>query len=347
MTEMPRFFGYMVLTLFLLSGVVCAWIYYGTFGPGGGRIDPRFVVFFKFAEWSLDRARTSPEKWRGEIDWMASFGSSGLGPVFGVDSKDKNVAGPGGAVPVRIYDPKTAAGDRRPLVLFFHGGGFFAGSITTHDRICRQLASRAGAVVVSVGYRLAPENPYPAGFDDAYAALLWAHGAAKELGADPTRLVVAGDSAGGNLAATVALRARAEGGPRIAYQFLIYPVLNLADFESESHRLFGGGGFFLTTEGMTKMRAFYLGTANDGRNPLISPLFATDLKGLPPALVITAEFDPIRSDGEGYVDLLRAHGVDARAHRYLGMGHGFVSLGFMAEANEAIDEIAATLRASL
>ncbi len=337
----------MVLALFLLSGVVCASVYYGTFGPGGGRIDPRFVVLFKYLEWTSDREKKTPAEWRAEMNRMAKWASARVSPVFGVETKDTFVPSPHGAIPVRIYDPKTAAGDRRPVLLFLHGGGFFAGSVETHDRICKLLASKAGAVVVSVDYRLAPEFPYPAGFDDAYSALLWVVAEAKELKADPSRLVVAGDSAGGNLAAAVALRSRAESGPKIAYQFLIYPVLNMVDFDSESIRLYGGGGFFISQRGMTKMRSYYLGSAHDGRGPYQSPLFVEDLKGLPPTLVITAEFDPLRSEGEAYVDRLRAQGVDARAHRYLGMGHGFVSLGFMAESDEAIDEIAATLKASL
>ncbi len=347
MTEMPRFFGYMVLALFLLCGAASASIYYGTFGPGGGRIDPRFVVFFKFLQWGGHRDVT-PQEWRARMNRMMIWAATSPDPVFGVDSSDRVVASAHGAIPIRVYDPKTAAGDRRPLMMFMHGGGFFAGNLDTHDRICRLLASKAGAVVVSVDYRLAPEFPYPAGLEDSYTALLWAHSQAKQLGADPARLVVAGDSAGGNLAAAMALRSRAENGPRIAYQFLIYPVLNLANFDGESIQLFGDGGYFISRTGMIRMRGFYLGDQNDGMAPYASPLMAPDLRGLPPALVLTAEFDPLRSEGEAYVDRLRAQGVDARAHRYLGMGHGFVSgMAILAESDEAIDEIAATLKASL
>ncbi len=348
MTEMPRFFGYMVLALFLLCGAASASIYFGTFGPGGGRIDPRFVVFFKYLKWFGPSDDVTPQEWRARMNRMMIWAGASLDPVFGVDASDRVVASPHGAIPIRVYDPKTATGDRRPLMIFTHGGGFFAGSVDTHDRLCRLLASKAGAVVVSVDYRLAPEFPYPAGLEDSYAALLWAHAHAKELGADPTRLVVAGDSAGGNLAAALALRSRAERGPRIAYQFLIYPVLNLANFDGETIQLFGDGGFFVSRTGMARMRGYYLGAANDGMAPYVSPLLVQDLKGLPPALVLTAEFDPLRSEGEAYVDRLRAQGVAARAHRYPGMGHGFVSMtGLIGESDEAIDEIAATLKTSL
>lgn len=345
---MARYIGYLFLTLFLLCGLVAGWIYYGTFAPGGGRIDPRFVVIFKILEWTEGRADGTAQHWRDEMNEMMVMASAGMAPVFGVRTQDRVLTTKDGAVPVRIYDPETAAGDRRPFILFLHGGGFFAGTVNTHDRIARSLASKAGAVVVSVEYRLAPEFPFPAGFDDAYAALVWASGEAKALRADPDRLAVAGDSAGGNLAAAICLRARDLKGPRVAYQFLIYPVLNLADFESETVKLYGGGGFFITQDAMSKMRSYYLPAGGDGKSPYASPLHAENLRDLPPALVITAEFDPLRWEGEAYVARLKAQGVNARAHRYEGLGHGFVSMTrLMPESDQAIDEIAATLKASL
>lgn len=344
---MRRAAGYGLLVLFILTGLFGGWVYYGTFAPGGGRIDPRFVLFFKFVA-LRDNYEGPPLERRAKINRLMMFAASDPAPVFGVESRDATAPGSAGPVPVRVYDPKTAPGEKRPAMLYMHGGGFFSGNIATHDRICRSLARKSGAVVISVDYRLAPEFPFPSGVDDSYAALAWVRDHAAELKIDPDRIVVAGDSAGGNLAAVMAMKSRDEKGPKIAYQVLIYPVLNMADFDSESIKLYGNGGFFITQNGMREMRSFYVPATVDPRTPYISPLLQADLKGLPPALVLTAEFDPLRSEGESYVDRLRAQGVKARARRFIGMGHGFVSMtGWMGEADEAIDEIAAVLKASL
>ena len=254
---------------------------------------------------------------------------------------DDKVDGPAGPIPVRIYTP---AGDApQPIVVFFHGGGWTLGSISSHDTVCRQLADGAGAVVVSVDYRLAPEHPYPAARDDAYAATVWAAENADRLGADPSRLAVAGDSAGGNLAAVVALLSRDRGGPSIAFQLLVYPAVDFT--MSHPSITENGEGYILTKATMEWFRANYLGPDGDVTDPYASPLLAPDLSGLPPALVLTGEFDPLRDEGEAYAVRLAASGVEAKASRYDGLVHTFFGMGAMwPRAADAMTEATTALR---
>ncbi|MBK5289774.1 MAG: alpha/beta hydrolase, partial [Acidimicrobiia bacterium] len=198
------------------------------------------------------------------------------------------VPGPAGDIPIRLYRPEGAAS--KPVVVFFHGGGWVLGSLETHDATCRALAKEIDAVIVSVDYRLAPEHRFPAAVEDAYAALSWVHAHADELGGDPARLVVAGDSAGGNLAAVMAQLAR-ESGPALAAQLLIYPV---TDHEFTSRSMEDNAeGYFLTRDAMRWFYANYLTTAAEGDDARVSPLRAPDLSGLPPAIVLTMEYDPL------------------------------------------------------
>ena len=238
--------------------------------------------------------------------------------------EDRTIPGAPGEPPisVRVYWPR-AGGDRLPLVVFFHGGGWVIGGLDSHDPLCRTLANEVGAVVVSVDYRLAPEHRFPAAAEDAYAATVWAHAHAAELGAVPSRLAVAGDSAGGNLAAVVSLMARDRGGPPLRLQVLIYPVTDCARDTPSYHD--NAEGYFLTAAHMRWYEAQYLGAA-DGTQPYVSPMRARDLSGLPPAYVVTAEFDPLRDEGEAYAQRLRDAGVAATVRRYDGMFHGFFSL---------------------
>jgi len=258
--------------------------------------------------------------------------------------EDRVIAGPAGDVPVRIYTPDAPA--PRPVVAFFHGGGFVICSVETHDGLARRLANALGAVVVSVEYRLAPEARCPAAAEDCYAATQWAHEHAAELGADPGRLMVAGDSAGGNLAAVVSLMAREQGGPPITSQVLVYPVIDAAcDAQSYAEN---GEGYFLEAIGMRWFWDHYLGPDGDGAHPHASPIRADDLSGLPPAVVITAEFDPLRDEGEAYAEALQAAGVPVVARRYDGMIHGFVSMPMLfPEADDAVTRIADAVQGSL
>ena len=238
-------------------------------------------------------------------------------PVGGI--ADRAIAGPGGDLKLRIYTPKGKG--PFPLIVFFHGSGFVICSLDTHDTMCRHLCAGSEAVVVSVDYRLAPEHKFPAAPDDCLAATRWAGAHAAELNADPARIAVAGDSAGGNLAAVIALRVRDEGGPALCAQLLIYPVTD-ADTNNASYRA-NAEGYGLTREGMIWFWNHYLGNQADAANPHVSPLRAESLSGLPPAFVQTAEYDPLRDEGELYASRLIAAGVPTRLARYDGMNHGF------------------------
>lgn len=251
------------------------------------------------------------------------------------------VAGPAGAIPVRIYRSRESA--MLPVVVYFHGGGWVIGNLDTHDSVCRRLARDADCAVISVDYRLAPEHPYPAAPEDCYAAVKWIAANSEALAVDANRLVVAGDSAGGNLATVVALMARDRGGPAIAFQLLIYPVTDLG-CDTPSMRE-NAEGYFLTREAMRWFWRNYLGRDGAEREPYHSPLAAPSLANLPAAYIITAEFDPLRDEAEDYAGRLVDSGVSVRLRRYDGMIHGFVTMaGVVPQGAAAIREAAATLR---
>lgn len=259
--------------------------------------------------------------------------------------EDRTIPGAAGPIPVRLYWP---GGDTRnlPVVVFLHGGGFVLGNLDGHDAMARDLCAGAGAITVSVDYRLAPEHPCPAAADDAYSSLLWAHENAVSLGGDPARIGVAGDSAGGNLAAVTCLRSRDEKGPAISHQLLIYPVLDSAQ-NTVSYTAHAEGGF-LTARAMAWFWEQYLGPEADGDHPYVSPLRAPDLSGLPPACVITAEHDPLRDEGEAYAIRLAEFGVGAEVHRFDGAFHGFLSVSHvLGYAREALSLAASAQRKAL
>ncbi len=248
------------------------------------------------------------------------------------------VPGPGGEVPVRVY--ASERGGLRPALIYFNGGGFVFGNLDTHDAVCRALAKESGAVVISVDYRLSPEHKFPAAVEDAHAVTVWVAANAERLGVDARHIAVGGDSAGGNLATVVAMRCRDAGGPALASQVLLYPVTDFSSFETGSHRELGEG-YFLTRAAMQWFTGHYLASAELARHPEVSPLLAADLRGLPPSLVITAEFDPLRDEGEAYAERLRQAGVPVTMNRYPGMIHGFVSMrGVLAGGRRAIQEAA-------
>jgi acetyl esterase len=239
-----------------------------------------------------------------------------LPPIHSVE--ERAIPGPEGEIALRLYRPS----DQRalPVLMWFHGGGWVLGDLDGAELVCRTLANRAGCMVISVDYRLAPETRCPGALDDCYAATAWAAGAAKELGIDATRIAVGGDSAGGNLAACVALRARDEGLP-LVFQLLIYPVTR-ADFESRSYTAYAEG-YFLTRSAMQWFWECYAPEEGERRNPAVAPIHAKSLAGLPPALIITAEFDPLRDEGEAYGAALAKAGVPVMVRRYEGMIHAF------------------------
>lgn len=248
--------------------------------------------------------------------------------------RDLAVPGPGGDVPVRVYRPEGV--DEAPVLVWFHGGGWVLGSVDFSDATARKLCSRAEVVVVSVEYRLAPEHPFPAGPDDAWAALTWVADHAAELGGDPDRLAVGGDSAGGNLAALVAIRARDEGAPRLAHQLLVYPATDLT-MEHPSIKE-NGDGYFLTEASMLWFRDCYLGVDREHGDPAsadVSPLFSTDLTGVAPAQVLTAELDPLRDEGAAYAERLEQAGVVVELVPHQGLIHGFFSMGAVSPTADA------------
>ena len=245
-------------------------------------------------------------------------------PVSKVE--DRTVAGPSCDVPVRVYTPFESG--PRPLLVLLHGGGWVVGSIETHDVMARDLCLALGAVVVSVEYRRAPEHPFPAAIDDAWSALLWAAQQAEALGADIRRFVVAGGSAGGNLAAALAVRARDQAGPRLAAQLLIHPVVDLVEpFHPVASPLYpsrrtNAEGFGATSDQLERYGRMYLPDPSRAKDPLASPMHAADRPGLAPAVIVIAEYDPLHDDGAAYAAKLKAAGVPVVLKRYEGAIHG-------------------------
>jgi len=272
---------------------------------------------------------------------LASILQSGGEPEPVYEVADLTISGPGGDLPLRLYRP---SGERPlPTLLYFFGGGWVLGTIDTADGVSRSLANSSGALVAVVGYRLAPEYPFPAGVQDCYAAVRWVAEHADEIGADPARLAVGGDSAGGNLAAAVALRAR-DDGPALAGQLLVYPNTDqLADDQSMRA---ANDPFLFNRHSVAWYRQHYLAHPGDAADPLASPLRAESLAGLPPALVITAEYDPLRDQGEAYARRLAENGVQVDLSRYPGMAHGFFTMAGAVDASRAaIAQAASRLRA--
>lgn len=255
--------------------------------------------------------------------------------------RDHPVPVQGGTIAMRVFTPRGAG--PKPGLVYFHGGGWVTGDIETHEGICRILANAADCVIASVDYRCAPEHTFPTAAEDAYAATRWVAEHAGALGVDARRLAVCGDSAGGNLAAAVALIARDRGGPALAFQVLVYPVTD-CDFDRPSYKE-NAEGYLLTSESMRFYWDQYVPNAADRMNPYVSPMHAASLAGLPPALVITAEYDPLRDEGEAYARALGAAGVPVTHSRYPGMIHAFFRFtNVLDAARAAVAEVVAALQ---
>lgn len=267
-------------------------------------------------------------------------------PPADVQTGDRRIPGPAGPLPVRIYTPRGKAPGTRGLVLYCHGGGFVLGDLDTYDSVCRAICQKSGCVVVSVDYRLAPEHPFPAAVEDCHAALAWVADQAAELGGDARRIAVCGDSAGGNLAAVLALLAR-EKGPAIRYQLLIYPVTTAIQGDLPSHTTFGEG----TILSLKAMRAFaghYFGGAGRELDFRVAPLLADDLSGLPPALILVGGHDVLRDDGVTYAERLIDAGVEATLVEYSGLSHGFINMAAnLSGGRLALEQVGAALRIAL
>jgi acetyl esterase len=271
-------------------------------------------------------------------------------PVAGVleplrSIENLRIPGPLGEIPIRVYTPDAPG--PRPAMVYFHGGGWVICDLDTHEVVCSAIAHRAGAVVVSVDYRLAPEHKFPAAVTDAYAATAWVSANAARLGVDASRISVGGDSAGGNLGAVVSLKSRNENGPAIALQALIYPVTDLSSMGTPSYVEFAEG-YQLSKVLMEWFRDHYLVAAEAARDPYASPLLALDLRGLPPAVILTAECDPLRDEGEAYAKRLAEAGVPVTCTRYAGMIHPFFSLsGAIPRALDAFQQVADAVRTAV
>ncbi|HEX4721924.1 MAG TPA: alpha/beta hydrolase [Pseudonocardiaceae bacterium] len=272
---------------------------------------------------------------------LQSIQDAGGNPEPVAEVLDDEIPGPGGPIPIRIYRP---SGQRPlPVLVYFFGGGWTLGTIDTSDGVCRALTNAAGCVTITVGYRLAPEHKFPAAPDDCYAATQWVAEYATELGVDPDRIAVGGDSAGGNLAAAVTLLARDRGGPKLAHQLLVYPN---TDYLSDTPSLRENTDPLLFNRTSSDWYwGHYLASPADGINPLASPLRAPDHTGLPPATVLTAEYDPLRDQAEAYANELAEAGVPVALTRYPGMVHGFFTMsGILDAARDAVGDAAARLR---
>lgn len=309
-------------------------------------IDPAAAALIEILEQTFPRVDTvaSAAEARQQVKALPQLPD--VEPVG--DVQDRRIPGPAGDIPVRIYRP-TVDGGSRPGVVYFHGGGWVICDLDSHDGGCRRLTNAVDVVVISVDYRLAPEHRWPAAADDAYAACQWVADHATELGIDTDRLAVAGDSAGGNLAAVVAQMARDRDGPDLAYQLLVYPVIDVSagrnDYASKHDN---GVGYFLTTAQMEWYRDQYLDDSAHGEDPYVSPIRAASLAGLPPACVVTAEMDPLRDEGEAYAAALEAAGVPVTTYRAAGMFHGFFNMDAVLDGSKDAQRVAFdAVRASL
>jgi acetyl esterase len=259
---------------------------------------------------------------------------------------DVVIPGPAGTIPARFYEPPGAGIEQRPLIVYFHGGYWMLGDLDTHDSVCRFLAANAAVAVLSIDYRLAPEHPFPAAVEDAFAAYRWANEEHARLGVDPARIGVAGDSAGGNLAAAVSRLARDGGGARPAMQVLLYPVVD-ASSQRPSRDVFADG-FLLTKADIEWLECQYLPGDTDREDPRVALLRASDLSDLPPAYIATAGFDPLRDEGEAYAAALREAGVAVSLRRHPGLIHGFANMTAISRtAGAAMLELAGAVRSGL
>jgi acetyl esterase len=313
-------------------------------------LDPQLVPLIDAMASTPDAKPTheqSPEE--------ARVGYRALGAMFGPGEEvasvdDRSIPGPSGEIPVRIYTPEGTG--PFAVLVFFHGGGFVIGDLESHDKECRALTNRAGCTTVAVDYRLAPEHPFPAAAEDCYAALEWVGAHAESFGGDSTRIAVGGDSAGGNLSTVVALMTRDRGGPTLRFQLLIYPCVDARDNDLYPSRAENQAGPFLLRATMDYFMEHYFAGCKDReasrRDALASPLLAESLAGLPPALLVTAELDVLRDEGEAYGAALEAAGVDVDLHRYDSQPHAFFQLSPILDAGkQVLDEAGAALRKHL
>jgi acetyl esterase len=303
-------------------------VFFGTPAKRDGLVLAREMqTLLKLAKLARDDSASesgtlAPEQARARIRAGAAAAAGPKGAA--ATATDLAVQGPAGTLPVRVYEPQGFGLEDRPLIIYFHGGGWTIGDLDTCASVCRFLALNTPAVVLAAGYRLAPEHPFPAAVEDAVAAFNWAAANGSRLGIDPARIAVAGDSAGGNLAAALSLQARDSGGPMPAMQALIYPVTDAVGGQRSRDEF--AEGFLLTKADMDWFEHHYLPPGTDHADPRVSMLRADDLSGLPSAYVATAGFDPLRDEGEAYAARMQDAGVQVTLRRHPGLIHGFANM---------------------
>lgn len=301
-----------VVLAILAAGVSYSWTYTPI-----GRLEYVAAIVAKTSEWDSGPVELNPEARREINERVRSYMPK---PVELARIEDREIEANGVRIPLRIYWPKAEG--TLPVYLNIHGGGWWMGDGFVMESATTRLANDAGVIIVSVDYRLAPEHSYPAALDDCYAALEWLHANAKELGGDPERIGIGGGSAGGNLAAALALRARDQNGPAIRFQYLMIPATDLVNSDWDSFRE-AGDRYMLKVSSLAKMYESYAPDAAARSSAYVSPLLAKDLSGLPPALVVTAHFDPLRDQGIAYAERLKSAGVPTQLHSEDGGLHGF------------------------
>jgi acetyl esterase len=288
--------------------------------------------------------KLTPQQARARIRANAAAAAGPKRPVAAVN--DLAIPGPAGTIPARFYEPAGLGLENRPLIVYFHGGGWTIGDLDTSDGVCRFLATTVPATVLSIDYRLAPEHPFPAAVEDAFAAYRWAAVDNTRLGVDPARIAVAGDSAGGNLAAAVSLLGREDDGSSPAMQALIYPVTDTVGGQRSREEF--ATGFLLTKADMDWFEDHYLPATVDHSDPRVSMLRATEFARLPPAYVATAGFDPLRDEGEAYAQRMQDAGVPVTLRRHPGLVHGFANMTAVSPtAHAAMLELSGALHAGL
>lgn len=311
---------------------------------GSGQLDPQAERYLRVLA-LLDEPplqEKTPQQVRADDLAVGNANAGVIEPVAAIE--DRQIPGPAGKIPIRIYTPEGAA--PFPVLVFFHGGGWVTGNLDSGDPLCRALAKRVGCLVVSVDYRLAPEHKHPAAVEDSYAATAWVAENAGHFGGDTSRLAVGGDSAGGHLAAATTLVARKKRSPAIIHQLLIYPVTNVATQSTESYTRFAEG-LNLTRDEMRWFLNHYIDDEADARHPYASPLLAEDFSNLPAATIVTAEFDVLHDEGRDYAERLAAAGVPVTYRCYGGQLHGFVTnAAIMSCAYTCLDDIAQDLQAA-
>lgn len=308
-------------------------------------LDPRLKAY-------LDKLRERPAfDWRSSVDdarrmfWKQAHALESEAPEM-LQTRGLKVAGAEGPLDARLYTPFAAGAPHGPGVVFFHGGGFVVGDLDSHDMLCRRIADAGRLRVLSVAYRLAPEHRFPAAPEDAIAATAWAARHAAEIGFDPARIAVCGDSAGGNLAAVVAQQTKKRGGPALRAQVLLYPATQFLQMTPSQIRL--KEGYMLTQAAQDFFRDKYLATREDALDTRCSPLLENDLAGLPPALIVTAGFDPLLDEGKAYADKLEACGVAVTYRDYPGQIHGFFNMtAISAAARDAAADVGRWIAATV